>query len=131
MLGLFACSEGHDQFLHAPDLGPSTDAAEAQLDLTPVDLMGPDCGQIMICVLQQCALTNLTCDQACVAGAQPAALQQSGALILCAATNCLAGLAGGDGGAGIGGMLAIISCIETKCPMQTNACEGLPFAAPL
>lgn len=126
-LALGGCNEGHPELLN-----PNADLA-ARGDLPdPSDMpqsgdlkMGPSCGQIVLCVVQ-CGVTNLACSQTCFQGAQPSALQQSGALVLCAATNCLAG-GGGDGGAGGGGMLAIFACLSSKCSDEVGKCEGLPF----
>ena len=129
-LAVVGCSrQGHDD--EAPDLAVAADLSVAP-DLAMPDLKGPSCGQIFLCLLQQCQLTNLMCDQMCFQGAQPQALEQVGALAICAGINCLQGALGdgGLGGGGIGGaaFLQVIQCIESKCPNQTNACEDLPFA---
>jgi hypothetical protein len=97
-------------------------------DLSMPDLKGPSCGQIVLCLFK-CGFTNLTCDQMCTAGAQPTAIQESTALGLCTAQNCLSTLTG-SADAGAAGMLAVIGCIEKACPMQVNSCEDLPFVAP-
>jgi hypothetical protein len=127
LFALAGCSEGHDDLSGTPDLAMAADAGETP-DLSDFDLLGPSCGKIVICIFT-CGVTDLTCDQTCVAGAQPAAIQQAGALTLCAAQNCLGGL-GGDGGVNPNNMLAIIACLEQMCPKQINACQDLPFAAP-
>ncbi|HEY7957229.1 MAG: hypothetical protein ACHQ17_00460 [Polyangia bacterium] len=120
-----ACNEGHEE-LAPPDLAAQSDLAPAR-DLSMPDLLGPSCGKIILCILQ-CGVTNVQCDQTCVAGAQPAAIEQAGALALCAAQNCLQS----DGGLSLGGgnpsdLLGIISCLQQSCPNEVNSCSDLPF----
>jgi hypothetical protein len=123
-----ACSEGNDALKNAPpDLAEAVDMSAEQFDMTDVDLQGPTCGAIVICLATQCGFTNLTCDQGCTAGAGQAAVTQAGSLAACTALNCLGSLGAQDGG-GLSGMLAIIGCMTMKCSGQVNACEGFPFA---
>src|SRR6185503_13228801 len=94
-LSAAACNEGHDE-MAMPDLAAKSDLS-APLDLAAPDLAGPSCGAIVLCIFQ-CGVTNIQCDQTCVAGAQPKAIQEAGALALCAAQNCLST----DAGSGLG-----------------------------
>jgi hypothetical protein len=119
LFGWVACSEGHD----VADMAATSDLM-TPLDLATPDLAGPACGAIMLCVLVQCQVQNLMCDQTCFQGAQPKALQEAAALAICAAANCLLG--GGAGGSD--GGLGLVQCIESKCAKETDGCEGLPFA---
>jgi hypothetical protein len=122
VVALAGCNQGHDE-LSVADLSVAADLGGA--DLSAPDLKGPTCGQMAVCILA-CGVTDFQCDQGCVAGAMPAAIQEAGALTLCAAQNCLSGLLGGDGG--MGGTFAVLQCLKDKCPMQVDACEGLPFS---
>jgi len=90
-----------------------------EMDLTVGDMTQKTCGQVVSCTVQ-CGLTNLTCDQMCVQGASPTALQQAGTLVLCAAQSCLLGQP--DGG---GGMAAIFQCLPQNCGTQVAGCDGL------
>ena len=121
VVALAGCNQGHDE-LAVADLAAASDSGVA--DLSAPDMSGPTCGHIVVCIIT-CGVTDFQCDQTCVAGAQPAAIQQAGALTLCAAQNCLQGLVG-DGGTS--SMFAILQCLEQKCAMQVNGCEGLPFS---
>lgn len=115
------CSE-EGPGMHAPDMTAQADLSTVR-DLSMPDLSTPSCGQIILCVFQ-CGVTNITCDQGCVTNAQPQAIQEAGALVLCAAQNCLLT----DGGVNPSDMLSLLSCIEQQCPNEVNGCEGLPFA---
>lgn len=117
-----ALSTGAVDFAQADGGGAVGDLAPPP-DLTPVDLAEKSCGQIVSCVVQ-CGLTNLACDQMCVTGASPAAIQQAGALTLCAAQNCLAGQFT-DGGMGGGGTAGIFECLLSNCGSQVGMCQGL------
>jgi hypothetical protein len=90
------------------------DLAEAA-DLQPA---GKSCGEVIMCVVQ-CGFTNLTCSAGCAQGASPQAIQEAGALTLCAAQNCLSL---GDGGINTGG---IFQCLIGSCQQQVAGCSGL------
>lgn len=126
MSGL-ACNEGPEE-LAPPDLAAASDLAIAH-DLAMPDLLGPSCGKIVLCILQ-CGVTNISCDQACVAGAQTAAIQQAGALALCAAQNCLQSDGGVSFGSNPSDLLGIINCLQQSCPNEVNSCSDLPFVSP-
>ncbi len=140
------CDEG-GPYTGALDLSTqiSGDLAQApSADLSKVDLLGPDCGTLVKCSLGCLAgglgglgggggtggstggtsTDPITCLTMCGGGAQPAALQEAGALVLCAAQNCLSGLTGGDAGTG-GGTLGALQCVAQACPSQVAACPGL------
>ncbi len=113
-----ACHEGNGlggpDFAIPPDLAPPADL------LPPADLTPPlTCGQIVGCALM-CGTSNLTCLGGCFNGASPQAIQQAGALVLCAGQNCL-----GDGGISGGGQFGIFQCLQQKCPSQLSGCQGL------
>jgi hypothetical protein len=112
-----ACHQGNG--LGGPDLLPPPDLAPAA-DLTPApDLLPPpNCGQIVGCALK-CGTQSLTCIVGCGQNAPPQAIAEAGALVACAAQNCLSA----DGGAS--GTLQIFQCLSDKCPMQLSGCEGL------
>lgn len=113
-----ACHEGNG--LGGPDLAPPVDLAPPSDLLPPPDLVPPpNCGQIVGCAIM-CGTSNLTCLGGCFQNAPPQAIQEAGALVLCAGQNCL-----GDGGVGGGNMLGIFQCLADKCPMQLSGCEGL------
>jgi hypothetical protein len=127
-LAAVGCNEGNELATGAFDFATATGGdsgaiADAAADLSTGDLAARDCGQIVSCVLQ-CGTTNLTCLPQCVQNADPMAVQQAGALTLCAATNCL-NLLGGDGGAGGGGMAGIFQCLLSQCGSQVSMCQGL------
>lgn len=111
-----ACQQGNG--LGGPDLTPPPDLAPAA-DLTPApDLLPPpNCGQIVACALE-CGAQGLSCLLGCGQNASPQAIAEAGALVACAAQNCLAA----DGGAGT---LQIFQCLTQKCPTQLAGCEGL------
>jgi hypothetical protein len=116
-----ACNQG-GELANPIDFGAGADdlMSVAPPDLAgTADLAGPTCGHIVQCVIQ-CGLTDLTCDQTCFQGAQPEALQQAGALVLCAAQNCLQ--AQPDGGSG---MLGMIQCLLQNCGTEVADCQGL------
>jgi hypothetical protein len=115
-----ACSQGND--LGAGDLSEPPDLEEPDL-LPPPDMVPPPtCGKIVFCAFM-CGTTNLQCVLGCGTSAPPAEVTAALSLIGCAAQNCLAG----DMGAG--GMLQILQCLQTNCPMQLNACHGLGIGA--
>jgi hypothetical protein len=120
LVAIAGCNEGNEPAL-ARDLAAPTDLA-APSDLTPPDdLASPTCGAIVSCVFT-CGLTNFSCDQSCLTGASPTALQQAAGLTICAATNCLSlsdgGVSGGDFG-------SLFQCLGMHCAMQISACQGL------
>jgi hypothetical protein len=104
------------------------DMAEPIVDLapTPRDLTtpGPSCGEVAMCALG-CG-QDPTCLGNCVMGVDPATLQTLGGLLLCAGTNCVNFMGGGDGG-GLGNIdqTALFMCLFQKCQMQLTACGGL------
>lgn len=118
LLVVAACHQGNG--LGLPDLQAPPDLAPPA-DLSPApDLLPPKtCGEIVGCAIM-CGTSNLTCLGGCFNGASPQAIQEAGALVLCAGQNCL-----GDGGVGGGGMFGIFQCLSDKCPMQLSGCEGL------
>jgi hypothetical protein len=59
---------------------------------------------------------NLTCLQACLAGACPNAINAANNVINCALMNCLAGGLGGGGGGGV------LGCVMSMCPTQLESC---------
>jgi hypothetical protein len=142
-LAAAGCNEGNEIATGDFDLGAqSADGAApdgaAKTDLAAHDMQAKSCGQIVSCVIQ-CGLTNLTCDPMCIQGADPTAIQQAGALTLCAVQNCL--LTGGDGGAGGlgglgglggggGGTAGIFQCLLDNCGTEVSGCSGL-FAIPM
>lgn len=125
-LALGACNEGNSEMM-MPDLAVHADLSVPR-DLAMPDLAGPTCGSIVLCIFK-CGVTDLQCDQTCVAGAQPKAIQEAGALALCAAQNCLGGDAGAGLGSGPAGMLGILNCLEQSCGNEVNSCDGLPFVS--
>ena len=114
------------------DAGALADAASST-DLAPdMTVIGPTCGSIVVCSFQ-CGLTNVTCSTMCLQGTQGPELTKAGALVLCAATQCLLGGAGSDGGlgglggGGLGGAggLQLLQCLSTNCQQQLANCDGL------
>jgi hypothetical protein len=101
--------------LATPDLAMS-------VDLSMPDLAGPSCGAIVTCIFG-CGVSNLTCSQGCISGAQPAQIQAAGVLAICAATNCLSTADGGAGG--LGNPLQLITCLGSKCSSEAAGCPGL------
>jgi hypothetical protein len=91
------------------DLAQSVDLAMA----------GKSCGDIVKCAIG-CGLQVGACQLQCLQGASPEGLQQSIALIQCAAQNCLAQLAP-DGG----GQAGIFGCLLTSCGTEVGNCQGL------
>src|SRR5262249_14281787 len=123
VLLLAACNHGNDVMGGADqDLATVPDLAGAADLASPP---GPSCGQIAMCVFT-CRM-DLTCYQGCVAGASPATLATLGQLVLCAGTNCLNGLGGGDGGMGPGNLdqQKLFMCLFMKCQQQLAMCGGL------
>ena len=146
--GLWACGEEGHLFVNGPVpgdggmyddagnlIGDGGDTGDGGLtDLGPdMTLTGPSCGEMVTCVLQ-CGLTNLSCSQGCFQGAKTDQITAAGALVLCAATNCLlggdggigglGGLGGGGGGLG-GGTLELVTCMATSCQQELSDCGGL------
>jgi hypothetical protein len=129
LLLALSCNEGYDEFKYPQDLATVGDDLGASDDMSvSPDLNGPTCGQILMCMIGQCMLTNLTCDQMCAAGAPTSQITAAGALAFCAAQHCL----GGDGGAGLGGgvNLGLFLCIAQNCQMQLANCPGLSLGGP-
>jgi hypothetical protein len=115
-----ACSEGNDE-LKLGDLSTGDDMMSMQPDdLGMPDMYTPQCGDIVRCLVT-CGITNIACDQMCVTGADPMAIQAAGALALCAATNCL----NLDGGISGGNQLAIFTCLFKQCQSQVAMCPNL------
>ena len=124
-LALSCSEEGHPgSASSAPDQAMVVDMSGESDDMNADDLSSAvSCGQILGCVATQCGLTNVTCDQMCVAGAPTTSITQAGALIACAALNCLGGDGGGLGGGGLNVQLFL--CMQQKCSMQLANCPGL------
>lgn len=128
-LAAAGCNEGNELATGAFDFsqpGDSGNLPQDDLSAAPVDMAAKSCGQIVTCAIQ-CGTTNATCIGMCFTGASPTGLLQAGALVACAAQNCLTG---GDGGAAGGGMAGVFQCLITNCQMQIAGCPGL-FPAPM
>jgi hypothetical protein len=120
LLGLLvvSCSEGHDE-LKLGDMTAADDLAESSMDdMSMPDMKTLQCGEIVRCLIT-CGFTDLQCDQTCVTGADPMAIQEAGQLALCAATNCL-NLDGGTGN-----QLAIFMCLTQQCQSEVAMCPNL------
>jgi hypothetical protein len=127
VLALSCSEEGHPESASStPDQAMVVDMSGASDDMGTDDLSSAvSCGQILTCVAAQCGLTNVTCDQMCVTGAPTTSITQAGALIACAALNCLGG-DGGGGGLGGGGLnVGLFLCMQQHCSMQLANCPGL------
>jgi len=137
-----ACHEGNG--LQLGDLTPPPDLLTVDL-LPPVDMVPPpNCGKIVFCALGclggglggiggggtggggglgggsgDGGANPLGCVLGCGQNAPPDQVTAALGLVICAATNCLAG----DGGTS--GQLGVFQCIADKCPMQLAACPGL------
>lgn len=101
-----ACNQGNGLSITPADMAP-----------TP-DLAGRSCGEIVRCALT-CGTQDPTCLVGCGQGASTESVTQAGALVVCAAQNCLSG----DGGTA--GMLQIFTCLSRQCSTQLRGCEGL------
>jgi hypothetical protein len=122
LLLALGCSEGHDE-LSLGDMTAVDDLSQLAADDSGMpDMFSPQCGDIVRCLVT-CGLTNITCDQMCVTGASPSAIQSAGALAVCAATNCL----NLDGGLSTGGVnqLGIFMCLTQKCKTEVAMCPNL------
>jgi hypothetical protein len=120
---LVACNHGNELATEHSDLSqPLMDLSPAPPDLS---ITGPSCGQVLMCVLG-CG-QDPTCLGGCAQGADPQTLQTVGQLVLCAATNCIDFMGGGDGGFGLGNIdqTQLFMCLLKSCEMQLTQCGGL------
>lgn len=139
--GVVGCHEGNGlqagDMTEGPDLMPPAD-----LELPPDLVPPPNCGKIVFCALgclggggipgvggggggasSDMGANPIGCVLGCGQNAPPTEVTAALSLIACAAQGCLAA----DGGAGGGGQLGVLQCLQMKCPMQLAACKGLGF----
>ncbi len=136
--GAVGCQEGNG--LGGADMTEVDLLPPADLVPTPDLVPPPNCGKIVFCAISclggggiglpgtggggagdMSGANALGCVLGCGQNAPAAEVTAALSLMLCAAQSCLAA----DGGAGGGGTLGILTCLQTSCPSQLSACHGL------
>ncbi|HEX6838003.1 MAG TPA: hypothetical protein VF334_15605 [Polyangia bacterium] len=139
--GSIGCHEGNG--LGAGDMTEVDLLPPPDLEPAPDLIPPPNCGKIVFCALgclggggiglpgtgggggDMSGANPIGCVLGCGTNAPPAEVTAALSLIACAAQNCLAA----DGGAGGGGQLGILQCLQMSCPSQLNACHGIGISA--